>query len=377
MFVAPARAAEPCAGTCADLLKEGQVLHAQGKVPEALAKFLAAHQAAPQASTPVSSAAYAYLVAADANPAKADALRAEARRLAQAALGLAPDDPAALETLRLLEADAPSPLHVPNAQAAQAIARAEQLFSQHRHADALAQFEEAMRLDPQASYAWVGAGDCWFMRKDWDKAAGLFRRAVEIEPRNGQAWRFLADALAAQGKGAQAERALLDGIAADPAQLPTWTKLAAARRAMAMPLKPLHLRRGARVKIGADGKATVEIDGDLQKRAPAPDNAMRLALAVSEANARTARDKALFPYEIELGAWRMALQVMQETAAAGQPPVSDPALAQMIAFGKDGQLEAAILLLQYRESYRPALEAWLQAHPDGVRLFVDRYGIMP
>ncbi len=377
LFTGPARADDPCNAACTALMQQGQLAHSQGKLQEALAKYLAAHQAAPAASVPVSAASQAYLAAAGANPAKAGQLRAEARRLAKAALGLAADDPVAQETLRMLESDAPSPLYVPNAPAARAIAAAEQLFVQRRYAEALPRFEEAMRLDPKASYAWIGAGDCWYMQKDWDKAAALFRRAVEIEPRNAQGWRFLADTLEAQGKGAEAERALLDGIAADPGQLPTWGKLAALRRNTALPLKSLHLRRGVRVEVGADGKSTLNVDGDLQKTAGAADNAMRLALGVAEANARADKNKTYSPYEIELQAWRAALKVMDETAAAGQAPVSDPALAQMIAFGKDGQLEPAILLLAYRESYRPALEAWLQADPDGVRRFVDRYGMQP
>jgi hypothetical protein len=44
---------------------------------------------------------------------------------------------------------------------------------------------------------------------------------------------------------------------------------------------------------------------------------------------------------------------------------------------RDGQLEPAILILMFRQSYRPALEAWGAAHPRGVKEFIDRYGLRP
>ena len=42
-----------------------------------------------------------------------------------------------------------------------------------------------------------------------------------------------------------------------------------------------------------------------------------------------------------------------------------------------GQLEAALLLLTYRESYRAEWEAWKRDHPQGLRKFVDTYGLQP
>ena len=49
----------------------------------------------------------------------------------------------------------------------------------------------------------------------------------------------------------------------------------------------------------------------------------------------------------------------------------------MQALAKDGQLEPAILLLMFRQSYRPALNAWLGANTGGVKGFIDRYGLQP
>jgi len=77
--------------------------------------------------------------------------------------------------------------------------------------------------------------------------------------------------------------------------------------------------------------------------------------------------------------YTMSLAAKAEQAdklRAGKDP-SDPALLRMQVFARDGQLEPAILLLLFRQAYRPSLEAWLAAHPGGVKTFIDRYGLQP
>lgn len=128
----------------------------------------------------------------------------------------------------------------------------------------------------------------------------------------------------------------------------------------------------------ADGKLSVHIDESVAGKEDTPNYAMRLLLGFSESNQRQSGNAASkSPFEIELGAWRTALKVMDETRALGEQRVTDPALLQMQALAKDGQLEPAILLLMFRQSYRPALESWLTANPGGVKLFIDRYGLRP
>lgn len=64
-------------------------------------------------------------------------------------------------------------------------------------------------------------------------------------------------------------------------------------------------------------------------------------------------------------------------AAAAGKKLSDPALLAMQAMQRDGQLEPAIFILLYKEAYRLDYERWLAAHPDGVKAFIDRYGLRP
>ena len=377
-LAAPAFAQNQCGDACMGMLREAHTLENQGKYQEALDKYRAAEKAEPLASFPFSSeAALILTLSARVKPELAEEWRKAARAQANRALKLWPDDPIALETLRLLD-DAPTPLHAPNPQAASLLAEGELQFSQAHYPEALRKYQAAAQADPAYSVAWVNAGDCYFAQKDWPQAEAMFRRAVEIEPRNSQGWRYLADTLAAQGKLAAAEAALYSAIAADPSQRPNWTKLASLRAHQGKPLKPLALRRGVRVSQGADGKYTVNLDEWAAKQADTPDFAMRVMLGADEAKLRS-DDKAgtKSAYEIELQAWRDTLKVADELKASTGKDPADPALQRMQALARDGQLEPAILLLQFRQAYRPALEAWLAANPDGVKTFVERYGVTP
>lgn len=375
----PAAASNPCDGACRERIREGHAFAAKGQYQEAFGSFEAARLAKPLASPPLAAGALLWQdLSTRVAPDQVAELRGKARAAAHRALALDADDPLAQETLRLLDEDAPSPLRRPNPAAAKVLEEAEVHFTHRRFADALKKYQEAMVLDPQFSLPWVGAGDCYFLQEQWSEAEQYFRRATEIEPRNSQAWRFLSDALVQQNKRKEGEQALQSAIAADPSQLPNWSKLAMLRAAAGLPLKPLRLRRGVSLSRGADGKDQIAIEEDLAQQSTSPDLAFRVALALGEVEARsTDKDRSRAPFDIELAAWRYALRVIEQANAASGESLRDPALRQMQAFAKDGQLEPALLMLTYRQSYRPALEAWLARDPRGLKEFIDRYGVRP
>jgi tetratricopeptide (TPR) repeat protein len=366
-----------CNDACQRMIVEAQALEGQGKYQAALEKYRAAQKAEPQASLPVSmEAGLVQQLSAKVAPDKAAQWREAARGLANRALALKPDDPIARETLRRLDDDGPSPLHVANPEAAALMAEAEAQFAQRHFREALEKYQAAMKADPQYSGAWIGAADCYFMQKDWPQAETLFRRAAAIEPHNSQAWRYLADTLFNQGKFDAAEAALMSAIVADPSQHPNWIKLASVRAQQGLPLKQLGLKRGVRVVPKDDGKYEVNIDEPADKKADMPDVGVRLMLGAVEANMRKA-NKGATPYEIELEAWRQAMQVADELKTNTGKDLGDPALRQIQALARAGQLEPAILILMFRQAYRPALDAWVAAHPGGVKAFIDRFGLRP
>jgi tetratricopeptide (TPR) repeat protein len=367
----------------APLQQQATVLAAQGKYKDAIDKYQEAAKADPAASAPLSGIANVLLQASrQAQGDAAGRLRQQAESVARQALTLGDNDPLAQEVLRELLDDRPAPLHTPTPAAWKAVQEGEVLFHAQRYTEALAKYEEAVRLDPQYSAAEVYAGDCFFAQKKWPEAEERFRKATGIEPLNGQAWRFLADALSWQAKWSASEAALFNGIAAQPNQLPTWDKLASLRNKMGYPLTALHLQRKSGVKLDANGKFVInlsdEYSGDKGKLAG--DGAMWFAYAAFEADARLKNQQAKVadqPFAIEVAAWRSALQAVDEVVANGGDDIHDPALLNLRMLAKAGQLEAGLILLQYRESWRPEFEAWKKEHPDGVRKFVNTYALRP
>lgn len=378
---APAHAAALCEGGCQAMIDEGQALSAQGKFNEALDKYRQARKAEPGSSLPLSMEGSLIQRLSDrVKPELREEWRNAARSLAKRALALVATDPLALEILRKLDDDGAEPLHAPNAAAAALLAEAESQLGQRHYPEAIKRYEAAMQADPQLSAAWVGAGDSYYVQKDYARAEALFRRAVEIEPRNSQAWRYLADALGFQGKPAAAEAALISAIEADPSQRPNWSKLASLRAQAGRPLAQLAYRRGARVTESADGKFSINFEDWALKQSTKADAAVRMGLAGKEAVQRADDRKAgkiTAPYEIELQAWRSAMKIADELTANTGEGLADPALRAMQGLTKAGQLEPAILLLQFRQAYRPQLEAWVAAHPGGVKDFIDHYGLQP
>lgn len=360
------------------LIHQGHALQTQGKYKDAFEKFSAAAQADPQASLPLSSIAGMLLsMAKQTQEAGALKLRQQAEDMARQALQKHANDPVAMEVLRELADDRPLPLHQPTPEAAAALHEGELLFTQRKLDEALAHYERAAALDPNYSQAWIYAGDCYYFQKKFAEAEQRFRKGVEVEPLNSQGWRFLADALVAQGKPGPAEGALMGGIAAQPSQMPNWVKLNQLRTNSGFPLTPLNLVRKAKGQLDpATRTLNLTVDPSLKGADPArqPDAGLWLALATQQAIEGKA---GASPFAIELAAWRKALQVADELSAQGGGELQDPALKTMRRLAQADQLEPALLLLQYKESWRAEFEAWKSAHPDGVRKFIDAYQLRP
>ena len=384
-FAPSASAQLPINAAAAALVQEGDTQLSQRKPGEALRSYEAAAKADPTSSMPLSKLANAiyFLSILQTDAEKKSQWRAQSEALAQQALKLAPRDPIAQEVLRMLSEEKPAPLHEPSEQASNLKHEGEQLFIAGKLDEAREKYLQAAQADPLYSTAWIYAGDCYFGQKKWAEAEQLFRKGVTIEPLNSQGWRFLSDALGAQGKRAAAEEALLNGIAAQPSQMPNWGKLAHLRAAAGTPLQPLGLVRKASALLDpATGKGKVRLDPAFSDPAEQkkPDGAVWLMVGVSEANIRL-KDRqektTTTPFGMELAVWREAMKVADEIAANGGGALTDPGLIAMQALAKADQLEAGLLILRYKESYRPEFEAWKKEHPNGIRKFVDTWGLQP
>jgi tetratricopeptide (TPR) repeat protein len=360
------------------LVSEGNALFMQRQYAAAADKFEAARKESPEASGPLSSFAYMlYALAAGGSNPQAKAQLERARDWAQKALALAPDDPLANEVLRGLEDDTPRPAHVPNQAASQAFDEGEVLFHQGQYEAARLKYRTAFKADPKYAKALVMEGDAYFMEKNWAGAELMFAMAAEADPLDSQAWRFLADARARQGNSQGALGAVLHAIEAMPGEIGNWERLKAAVSGSDRPMTRLGLVRKAWVQRDpSTGKLTVNLAAGLKSASESGDQTIWLAYAMAQAAGRK-DGKPESPFEKELRAWDTALTVAAELEAAGKPAPEAPALLTLQKLRAAGQLEAAILLLMYRESYRADFEAWKKSHPGAIPAFTDTWRLAP
>lgn len=360
------------------LVSEGNALALQRQFSAAAEKYEAARQESPEASGPVSSFAYMlYMLAAGDPSPQAKAQLERAREWAGKALALAPEDPLANEVMRGLDDDTLPATYVPTKEAGQAFDEGEVLFHNGQYDAARAKYRAAYKADPKYAKALVMEGDAYFAEKNWAGAELLFAMATDIDPLDSQAWRFLADARARQGNAEGALGATLHAIAAMPSQVGNWERLKAAVAESDKPLSRLGLGRKARAQRDpSSGSITIDLSPDVKGDANSPDRSVWIAYSLAQLTGRK-DGKPESPFQKELRAWDTALGVAAELEVNGKQAVQAPGLRMLQKLRAAGRLEAAILLLMYKESYRPDFEAWKKSHPEAIAEFTDTWRLMP
>lgn len=369
---------------CKELIYQGQELQTQSKGTEALAKFKAAASQCPAASSPLSSLGGLYLDASRRTaPQNVKQYRQLAENYARAALAIESRDPVALETLRALKDSQAGLAHQPAPEAMRALAEAEKLFAARKFDEAYKGYMEAQKLDPQWASPWVYAGDCLFQQKKIAEAAELYRKGTQVDPYFVQSWRFLAHALILQGKLDEARQALIGAISAQPNYMPAWENLADLAARSGKPMTALKFKPRASTVTDKDtGKSKIVMDEDLTKSngdGAALDSVawMTYAMAKAVSNEKSKSEEEKSPFRQEYDAWNSVFTVLDEASAKNSSKLTDPQLLMLSDFRKNKQLDAALLLLTYREAYRADFEEWKKNHPDGIINFIDSFNVRP
>lgn len=362
------------------LVSEGHALVAQRKYNEAMERYEAARQDSPGASSPLSAAAFnLYNLAAGSNDPAARAQVEKALALARHALTLAPEDPLASEVLRISEDSAARPPYRPIPAAAEMYWAGEALFHRAQYQEASQKYREAYRLDPKFITAIVMEGDCYFMEQNWVEAERLFRSAAQADPLNAQAWRFLADTYLKMGATARAEQAVLQAVAALPSQKTSWERFNWLENGGGKKLERLELQRKAWAVMKPDGKG-VDLSVTEEFKGKSLDNDADFAAwgyyAISHA-VEPKLSESETDLQAEVRHWTTAFSQSKKLEAEGKPPLRSPDLVVLRRLFDAGQLETGIMLLMFREAYRPQFEAWKKAQPDGIREFVKTWQVMP
>ena len=199
----------------------------------------------------------------------------------------------------------------PAAQAA--LNEAERWYSLRQPAQARAHYEAALQGCPQNANWWVFYGDVFFMAENYPGARQQYTKALERDPCNWMAHRFMADAWAKEGDAQSSYESLLRALTCNPgyaaAQQNLRSLVESRRGTWLMGRAPVRSRQAAlggtwavlaeaRKRASAGGGTPIEQERaavlealTAWRKAPDSDTTWK---ALSEAEARGELDSAIF-----------------------------------------------------------------------------------
>jgi len=270
----------------------------------------------------------------------------------------------------------------PTQAAIKAFNAAEVAFEKKAWDEARAGYGQALKESPSFALAALDMGDTYFAEHRMEEAIRWFRKATELNSTDPRAWRYLADAQITTGNVKEAEATMISAIRVFPANRASWRPLALHRESQGRRMTRLAFAPGVKVEWNKDGSQTIGLDESPSD--PQAQNAwFLLSTSILDtisvvATGDTKPDEVLKTrFQQERFYWVVALQAYADGCQKAKVEPKDPILRQFLTFQKDGQLDAAIFLLRYREAFRPDYEAWQKANPEAIETFLNRYNIRP
>lgn len=71
--------------------------------------------------------------------------------------------------------------------------KAQGLYNDKKFKESIAEYQLAANADPKYARPYIFMGDAWFQLGEIDKSVMCYKKAIEIDPTDGQAWRYLGD----------------------------------------------------------------------------------------------------------------------------------------------------------------------------------------
>ncbi|WP_243287973.1 tetratricopeptide repeat protein [Geothrix terrae] len=362
-----------------DLLKEGKVDAALAQLDEAIARD-------PKDIQPFWIKAQVHRELAKQTKGWASAWHKEcAEESAESLLDLGPDRNAISQAMSFLQHlrddERPVPPE-PTAAALKAFDEGEAAFGKEDWTSARTGYAKALKESPAFAKAALYLGDTWFAEKRMEEAIPWFRRAAELDPSDPRAWRFLADAETALGRKKEAEATMIAAIRVFPANRASWQPLSWRRTSEGRPMARLAFKPGVVVGWDRNGKQTISLASSEDPQATAIwlvlASAVLDTITVSGDTAGSGDLPELKTrFQQERFYWNLALKAYREACAQAKTEPRDRILKQFLAFQQEGQLDAALFLLRYREAFRPDYEAWVKANPGAIERFINRYNLRP
>ncbi len=248
--------------------------------------------------------------------------------------------------------------------------QAEAAFARSEYAEALKLYKKALDLDPKNYQAALYMGDCYTSMQDWENAEKAYQAAIAIDPSRETAYRYSGTPLMKQKKYDAARDRYIEAYITEPYNpmstrgINQWASITGAKVGHPEIDVPSF-------KYDAGGKpTTVMKEGSLAEGSKA-----WVAYSLTRDKWHKERFKAVFPKET---AYRHSLQeeteALRETLKyARDNKLSHPHLELLQKIDNDGLLEAFVLLSTADDDLANEYPAYLASNRPKLRQYVSTY----
>ena len=261
------------------------------------------------------------------------------------------------------------------------MAAAEAAFHRGEFDKALAGYLEIAASDPHDYEAHLFAGDAYFSKHEWEQAGIWFQKAIDIDPNTETAYRYWGDALLRSGHPEEALAKLIDGIVADPYTGRSFNglRLWANATGSTLAAPAVHAPAVPDDANGGRDARTVTVTPEAMHGDPNVTVAWLAYLSNrakwrSETFAKRFPDEKVYRHSLpeEVESLQMACAILALNGATAEH-APDAGTAQLLRLGRDGLLEAYVLLGAPDAGVAHDYRAYRDAHAEDLRRYLLTY----
>ncbi len=262
-----------------------------------------------------------------------------------------------------------------NAEANKLMEKGEAAFSSGKMDEALAHYQNALKMDPHCYHAALFSGDVNMHKEDFAAAETWYQKAISIDPYVETAYRYSATPFMKQKKYDQARDRYVEAFIVDPygrlsiSGIIQWAE--STSTSLGHPKIDIP-----KLEIGSDGKTNTTVNTNPLNE----DGSMAWMSYVTTREAwRKEKFAKQFPkekaYRHSLFEEADALRSVVSMAKSLKPKKLNEQIALLAKIDQDGMLEAYVLMAIPDAGIARDHRAYLSAHRDKLRQYVASYVI--
>ena len=262
-----------------------------------------------------------------------------------------------------------------NVEANGLMKEAESLFSQGQLDDALANYQKALRLDPQLYEAALFSGDVYLHRDNFEQAEIWYQKAIAINPNKETAYRYSATPFMKQRKFDQARDRYVEAYITEPYNRYTTAGLTQWAQATNTTIGHPRIEVPASVSFDDKGNSNVSLDSKTFSGNKEDGSFAWIGYSLTRTVWRKGKFAQTFPqekiYRHSLAEEADALRTVIKMATTDEKVKKlNDSIVQLKKLNDEGLLEAYILFVRVDAGIAADYPAYLKQNRDKLRRYV-------